>query len=109
MLNKKLHLPTPQEALPGRGKPIRTASRHFVSKRALKGPYAPGLETALFGLGNFWGAERLFWPREGVWVTASGFAGGLTANPTYQEVCTGLTGHAGVVQIVFDPTILSYG
>jgi peptide-methionine (S)-S-oxide reductase len=109
MLNKKLNLPTPQEALPGRARPIRTASRHFVSKRALKGPYAQGLETALFGLGNFWGAERLFWPFEGVWVTAAGFAGGLTANPTYQELCTGLTGHAEVVQIVFDPTIVSYG
>ena len=108
MLNKKLNLPTPQEALPGRARPIRTASRHFVSKRALKGPYAQGLETALFGLGNFWGAERLFWPFEGVWVTAVGFAGGLTANPTYQELCTGLTGHAEMVQIVFDPTIVSY-
>lgn len=108
ILNKKLNLPTPQEALPGRDRPIRTASRHFVSKRALKGPYAPGLETALFGLGNFWGAERLFWPLEGVWVTAAGFAGGLTAHPTYQEVCTGLTGHAGVVRIVFDPMVVSY-
>lgn len=109
MLNKKLHLPKPGEALPGRAKPIRTASRHFVSKRALKGPYPEKLETALFGMGGFWGAERLFWQAEDVWVTAAGFAGGITANPTYQEVCTGMTGHAETVLVVFDPAILSYG
>lgn len=109
ILNRKLHLPKPGAALPGRAKPIRTASRHFVSKRALKGPYPQELETALFGMGGFWGAERLFWQAEGVWVTASGFAGGVTAHPTYQEVCTGMTGHAETVLVVFDPAILSYG
>jgi peptide-methionine (S)-S-oxide reductase len=108
MLNKKLQLPKPGEALPGRDKPMATASRHYVSKRPLKGPYPDGLETAMFGLGCFWGAERLFWETEGVWVTAAGYAGGLTPNPTYQETCTGLTGHAEVVLVVFDPKIVSY-
>ena len=108
MLNKKLNLPKPSEALPGRARALATASRHFVSKRPLKGPYPEGLETAMFGLGCFWGAERLFWQREGVWVTAVGFAGGVTPNPTYQETCTGLTGHAEVVLVVYDPRIVSY-
>ncbi len=89
-LNKKIEMPKPGEALPGRDRPIPTASKHFVSKRPLKGPYPEGLETALFGLGCFWGAERLFWQTDGVWVTAVGYAGGITPNPTYQETCTGL-------------------
>lgn len=109
MLNKKLHLPKPGEALPGRERPIPTASKHHVSRRPLKGPYPQGLETALFGMGCFWGAERLFWQTEGVWVTAVGYAGGLTPNPTYQETCTGLTGHAEVVLVIYDPTVVSYG
>ncbi|ESY72375.1 peptide-methionine (S)-S-oxide reductase MsrA [Mesorhizobium sp. M0051] len=108
MLNKKLNLPKPSEALPGRTRAIPTARRHQVSKRPLKGPYPEGLETAMFGLGCFWGAERLFWPIEGVWVTAVGYAGGITPNPTHQETCTGLTGHAGVVMVVHDPRIVSY-
>lgn len=108
MLNKKLNLPKPGEALPGRAQPIPTSSKHYVSKRPLKGPYPEGLQTALFGLGCFWGAERLFWQMDGVWVTAVGYAGGLTPNPTYQETCTGLTGHAEVVLVVFDPAIVSY-
>lgn len=108
MLNKKLNLPKPAQALPGRAKPIPTASKHFVSKRPLKGPYPEGLETAMFGLGCFWGAERLFWQVDGVWVTAVGYAGGVTPNPTYQETCTGLTGHAEVVLVVYDPKIVSY-
>ncbi|PSJ55707.1 peptide-methionine (S)-S-oxide reductase MsrA [Kumtagia ephedrae] len=108
MLNKKLTLPKPGEALPGRMKPIPTATRHYVSKRPLKGPYPDGLETALFGLGCFWGAERMFWQMDGVWVTAVGYAGGITPNPTYQETCTGLTGHTEVVLVVFDPKIVSY-
>jgi peptide-methionine (S)-S-oxide reductase len=109
MLNRKLNLPKPSEALPGRAKTIPTTSRHKVLKRPLKGPYPEGLETALFGLGSFWSAERLFWQLEGVWVTAVGYAGGLTPNPTYQETRTGLTGHAEVVLVVFDPAIVSYG
>ena len=108
MLNKKLKLPAPGEALPGRPGPIPTAARHHVSKRALKGPYPDGLETAYFGLGCFWGAERLFWQVPGVWVTAAGYQGGLTRNPTYQETCTGLTGHAETVLVVFDPAEVSY-
>lgn len=108
MLNKKYNMPKPGEALPGRGQPIPTAELHFVSKRPLKGPYLEGLETAMFGLGCFWGAERLFWQTEGVWVTAAGYAGGFTPNPTYQETCTGLTGHAEVVLVVFDPKVVAY-
>jgi len=108
MLNKKLKLPTPEEALPGRDRPIPTATRHYVSKHPLKGPYPEGMEMAVFGLGCFWGAERLFWQTDGVWVTAVGYAGGVTPNPTYQETCTGLTGHAEVVLVVFDPAVVSY-
>ncbi len=108
MLNKKLKLPKPGEALPGRKQPIPTAAEHFVSRRPLQGPHPEGLETAMFGLGCFWGAERMFWRRDGVWVTAAGYAGGITPNPTYQETCTGLTGHTEVVLIIFDPNVVSY-
>jgi peptide-methionine (S)-S-oxide reductase len=108
MLNKKLNLPKPEEALPGRDRPIPTASTHFVSGRPLKGPYPEGMERAMFGLGCFWGAERMFWQMDGVWVTAAGYAGGVTPNPTYQETCTGLTGHTEVVLVVFDPKVVSY-
>src|SRR5919107_4438668 len=92
LFRKKLDLPTPSDALPGRRTPIPTAERHFVNGRALKGPYPEGLETVVFGLGCFWGAERAFWTHDGVWVTAVGYAGGATANPTYEEVCSGRTG-----------------
>jgi len=109
MLNKKLKLPSPAEALPGRAQPIPTASTHSVSGRPLKGPYPEGLETAVFGLGCFWGAERLFWQMDGVWVTAVGYAGGVTPNPTYQETCTGLTGHTEAVLVVYDPKVVPYG
>jgi peptide-methionine (S)-S-oxide reductase len=109
MLNKRLHLPKPAEALPGRARKMATAARHHVSRRALKGPYPDGLATALFALGGFWAAERLFWQVEGVWVTASGYAGGSTPNPTYQETRTGLTGHAETVLVVFDPVAVTYG
>lgn len=109
ILNKKITLPKVGEALPGRDKAIPTAAKHYVSRHPLKGPYPEGLEMAMFGMGCFWGAERLFWQTEGVWVTAAGYAGGLTPNPTYQETCTGLTGHAEVVLVVFDPKVVSYG
>jgi peptide-methionine (S)-S-oxide reductase len=105
---KRADLPSPAEALPGRSSPIPTAERHFVNGRPLKGPYPGGTETALFGLGCFWGAERKFWQHPGVWVTTVGYAGGLTPNPTYEEVCTGRTGHNEVVRVVFDPRRTSY-
>jgi len=108
VLNKKIKMPAASEALPGRDRPIPTATDHFVSRRPLHGPYPEGLETAWFGMGCFWGAERLFWQTEGVWVTAVGYAGGFTPNPTYPETCTGLTGHAEVVMVVYDPKIVSF-
>ncbi len=108
-LRKKTALPQASEALPGRSEPIPTAERHFLSKRALQGPYPEGLETAIFGLGCFWGAERKFWQLEdGVWITAVGYAAGHTPNPTYEEVCSGMTGHNEVVLVVFDPAKLPY-
>lgn len=108
-LRKKTALPQADEALPGRAAPIPTAERHFLNQRVLAGPYPEDFETAYFGLGCFWGAERKFWQMgEGVWITAVGYAGGLTPNPTYEEVCSGLTGHNEVVKVVFDPNVLSY-
>ncbi|MCT7376171.1 peptide-methionine (S)-S-oxide reductase MsrA [Chelativorans salis] len=104
----KLKMPAPEQALPGRPEPIPTANRHFVNGKPLKGPYPEGTEKVLFGMGCFWGAERLFWQVEGVWVTAAGYAGGLTSNPTYRETTTGLTGHAEVVLVVYDPEIISF-
>jgi peptide-methionine (S)-S-oxide reductase len=108
IMTRKLDLPKPSQALPGRDRAIPTAARHHVSRRPLKGPYPDGLATAYFGMGCFWGAERLFWQTDGVWVTAVGYAGGLTRNPTYHETCTGLTGHAEIVMVVFDPKTVSY-
>jgi peptide-methionine (S)-S-oxide reductase len=106
---KNLDMPTAATALPGRAQPLRTAAHHFVNGRALKGPYPAGLETAIFGLGCFWGAERKFWQLgDGIYVTAVGYAAGLTPNPTYEEVCSGRTGHAEVVLVVYDPAKISF-
>ena len=107
-LRKKTEMPTPADALPGRDFEIPTASRHFVNGAALKGPYPEGHQKAMFGLGCFWGAERKFWAAPGVSVTAVGYAAGFTPNPTYEEVCSGLTGHNEVVLAVFDPAKTSY-
>jgi len=105
---KPLSIPSADEALPGRPDPIATAETHYVTGGALKGPYPEGAETALFGLGCFWGAERIFWQIDGVHVTAVGYAGGHTPNPTYHEVCSGMTGHNEVVLVVYDPKKVSY-
>jgi peptide-methionine (S)-S-oxide reductase len=107
--DKMLNLPTAADALPGRSDPMPVPDTHYVSGAPLTGPFAPGLEQAVFGLGCFWGAERRFWQTAGVFTTAAGYAGGITPNPTYREVCSGRTGHAEVVLVVFDPAKTSYG
>ncbi len=104
----KTRLPTRAEGLPGRAQAIPVPERHFVNGHPLKPPYPEGLEQAVFGLGCFWGAERCFWQTKGVYTTAAGYAGGVTPNPTYEEVCSGLTDHAEVVLVVFDPNVASY-
>lgn len=108
VFGQKLELPRPGEALPGRTTPMPVPNVHFVNGRPLKEPFADGLRTAFFGMGCFWGAERKFWQTEGVWSTAVGYAGGETPNPTYQETCTGRTGHTEIVLVVFDPGRVSY-
>jgi peptide-methionine (S)-S-oxide reductase len=105
---KSLELPTPAQALPGREAPLWVPTRHFVNQRDLRLPFPSDLEQALFGLGCFWGAERRFWQTPGVYLTAVGYAGGHTPNPTYEEVCSGMTGHNEVVLVVYDPMQLSY-
>ncbi|MEM6626394.1 MAG: peptide-methionine (S)-S-oxide reductase MsrA [Pseudomonadota bacterium] len=103
----KTSLPSPTNALRGRADPIPTADRHFVTGNPLKGPFPDRLETIVFGLGCFWGAERLFWETDGVYATAVGYAGGHTPNPTYEEACSGQTAHTEAVLVVFDPGIVS--
>jgi peptide-methionine (S)-S-oxide reductase len=105
---KKTQMTAPGEALPGRSTPIPTAARHFVFDRPLKAEVPAGMQEAMFGMGCFWGVERLFWQVPGVWLSMAGYAGGFTPNPTYEEVCTGQTGHAEVVRVIFDPAVLSY-
>jgi peptide-methionine (S)-S-oxide reductase len=105
---KKLVMPSASESLPGRATKMPVPETHFVNGNRLTPPFPAGLETAVFGLGCFWGAERCFWQLPGVYSTAVGYAGGHTPNPTYEEVCSGLTGHTEVVQVVFDPKKVSY-
>jgi peptide-methionine (S)-S-oxide reductase len=105
---KKSSLPTPETALTGRAEAISVPDKHFVNGNPLKPPYPEGMELALFGLGCFWGAEKAFWKLDGVYSTSVGYAAGLTPNPTYQEVCSGMTGHNEVVRVVFDPAVISY-
>ncbi len=105
---KKQTIPTPEEALPGRSQPMQVPNRHYVNGNPLQPPYPEGMEIAMFGLGCFWGAERKFWQLEGVYSTSVGYAAGSTPNPTYEEVCSGMTGHNEVVRVVFDPKVISY-
>lgn len=105
---KKHSIPSSQEALPGRAEPMPVPAHHFVNGNPLKPPYPEGMEIAMFGMGCFWGAERKFWQLDGVFTTAVGYAAGVTPNPTYKEVCSGMTGHNEVVYVVFDPKVISY-
>ena len=104
----KLRIPTPEQALPGRAEALAVPETHFLNGNRLTPPFPAGLETAVFGMGCFWGAERKFWQAPGVYSTAVGYAGGPTPNPTYREVCSGMTGHTEVVLVVFDPKLTSY-
>jgi len=105
---KSLLIPAKDQALPGRSEPLQITNRHFVLDHPLKPPFPPGLRQALFGMGCFWGAERVFWTLPGVYTTAVGYAGGHTANATYEEVCTGFTGHTEVVLVIYDETTVPY-
>ncbi len=108
LLRKKASMPTQQEALPGRSEPLKVPEKHFVNGHRIAPPFPAGLQEAEFALGCFWGAERLFWELPGVYSTAVGYAGGFTPNPSYEEVCTGLTGHAEVVRVIYDPERIDY-
>ncbi|MBF2009511.1 MAG: peptide-methionine (S)-S-oxide reductase MsrA [Chlorogloeopsis fritschii C42_A2020_084] len=105
---KKLSLPTPDQALPGRAEAMPVTNRHYVNGNPIKPPFPEGMEMAIFGMGCFWGAERKFWQLSGVYTTAVGYAAGVTPNPTYREVCSGMTGHNEVVLVVYDPKVISY-
>ena len=105
---KKTTLPTPEEALRGRSEPLQVSATHFVNGRRIVPPFPAGMHEAVFGMGCFWGVERLFWQLPGVYSTAVGYAGGITPNPTYPEVCTGLTGHTEVVRVIYDPEKIDY-
>lgn len=108
MLNNKMKIPAKEQALPGRENPIATAEKYFVNGNPIKPPFPDHLEKIMVGMGCFWGVERIFWQLEGVWTTAVGYAAGITPNPTYKEVCTGLTGHNEVALVVYDPEIISF-
>ncbi|WP_370207163.1 peptide-methionine (S)-S-oxide reductase MsrA [Pararhodobacter marinus] len=106
--SKSYDLVSADEALPGRAQPIPTAETHFLTGRPLAAPIPDGMEEAIFGMGCFWGVERLFWNTEGVWLTMVGYGAGHTPNPTYQEVCTGKTAHNELVRVIYDPEVVSY-
>jgi peptide-methionine (S)-S-oxide reductase len=108
LFSKKREMPTPEQALPGRAQRMPVAAKHFVLHHPIAPPFPEGLERAVFGMGCFWGAERKFWEARGVYTTAVGYAAGHTPNPTYEEVCSGLTGHNEVVLVVFDPGVTAY-
>ena len=108
ILNKKLSMPTPEQALPGRQQAVPVPEYHYVNRNPLQPPFPDNMQQALFGMGCFWGAERGFWQQQGVFTTAVGYAGGYTPNPSYEEVCTGQTGHNEVVLVVFEPSVISY-
>jgi len=108
LFGHKSAIPPREKALPGRAEPLVVPAAHFVNGNRLQPPFPAGTDLALFGMGCFWGAERIFWKRQGVYSTAVGYAGGFTPNPTYEEVCSGRTGHAEVVQVVFAPAVVSY-
>jgi peptide-methionine (S)-S-oxide reductase len=107
-LGRKTRMPGPDEALKGRALPMPVTEPHFVNGNPLQGPFPPGLQMAMFGMGCFWGAEKRFWQLGGIYSTAVGYAGGYTPNPTYEEVCTGMTGHNEVVRLVYDPGAIDY-
>ena len=108
LFRKKAEMPTPESALPGRAEAMAVPARHHVNGNPLKGPFPAHLQQAVFGMGCFWGAERCFWQLEGVYTTAVGYAGGYTPNPSYEEVCSGMSGHTEAVLVVFDPETITY-